>query len=125
MRQAERIEQVAAAKVLQRHADLPPGGRIENVDRRVGLVFLGLGRGVGLGRNQRGQAVKVLRRQAKLDRLVAQEGPVGRCEPPLGRPQADQPLELIELLVALDPPRRGELGIVRRAHHRVAQQRPA
>ena len=34
-RQAQGIVEVAAAQVLQRHADLPTGGRVEDVGRRV------------------------------------------------------------------------------------------
>jgi hypothetical protein len=62
-------------------------------------------------------------RQAQLVRLGAQQGPVGDGQSPLGRPQADEPLQLVERAVPLDPLAGGPLGVVGGPHGRVAQQR--
>jgi hypothetical protein len=124
---AQGIIEVATAQVLQRHPELSPRGRVEDIGRRVD-VDLGIAvrvRSLGEAGNRPDQAEQVLLVQPEPGGLGGQVLAVGRPEPPLGGAEADPTLQLVELLLPLGPAGDGQLGVVGRAAGRVAQKRPS
>ena len=124
----ERVVEVAAAQVLEGAADLPPGGRIEDV--RAGARHPRSSRrsprraSVRTGDQPR-QPVEHVLVQAQPGRLVAEQRRGPCAQPPLGGPQPDPPLQLVELPLPLGDLRRGQLGVVGRAGLRRRSGGPA
>ena len=121
--QAEGVVQVALADEIQRRADLAAGDGVERV--LDGLAWLGLDRGLGLRRDRLDQLREVVGREMQRQCAVAEEVAVADRQPPLGRAEADEPLQLVELPAAFRVGLGRALGVVGGAGRRVAEQSAA
>ncbi len=105
--------------MIERHAKLATRRGIEHIRRWINVGLIGR-RGnlgpVGVGSDQE-RKVRLI--EAKLDRFVVEDRSIRVRQSSLGSSEPNKLLEPLEPGVALGSTRRGELGVIRRAHDRI------